>query len=1144
MTTTPTALSSPSDKVSFGNKEIPSLFPYQLKRRDSFYHREHPKDLKPDHAKYKSYWLEQLRYYIEGRWINDEGTWVYMMPKLYYFVNYTRIYDENRRLIHPRLRDIEWIIFTYFLCMDGFSGFEGDHEFTCHHLIKEMEDGKKLDAIDRSLVPENCKKKDGSWKTYIDPWNYLTRHYLIENPAKEPLGLPLYDNPRKNAIILGCHAKGTKIRMYDGSLKNIEEVIEGDLVMGRDSKPREVVETYYGWDDLYEVKQSHGLPYTCNSQHELRLLRTQFKNKKRKKELRRKEVDVQTKDYYEGQENSKIYSRKYSSVDSELINYPRRELKLHPYFMGLWCGDGFTGYKKICGAISDTETLEWLKNYAESEDRFSYSLSYEHGGVGQSTWRFRLKDSTMSTKNNWWSNNFKGRDKYIHEDYLINSRENRLELLAGLIDSDGTYDYNKNCYVFCNANYNLIKQVFILCKSLGFKTKIAEIGKRSGFHSKNPKDKYNVIIWGNIMSIPCRIERKKAKENSHISKRGSNRKSISVEKVGYGEYFGIKVDGDNLYLLEDYTVTHNCRGISKSMCTFVGDFTHEFLTGGIHTIDELSHINSQMNFGMGCADSRQLDRSVANIKAFYDNMPGQYEYEDNVYMGPLYKKVQGAWKTGGKIQHIVKRRDQTVKISGSILQMMALTPDKTKVGAGDRFRRIYVEEIGFLSEAFEVFRSNKDSMLIGGHKVGSFVGLGTGGSIKSIQEPKTIFERVDAYDVFGIPNYWKNPDKKIGLFIPAYYASEKYKDKQGNTNIAKAYEAIMKKRDRLRVEVDADSYESEIMFNPVTPDEMLRPSGGSVLPKQAAAKQLDNLEVFDIFRNRAMIGDLQYNAVERRGVEFKKDLSGKKKPIIKWEATAVETNSEGAVIIYEQPGEIIPDGLYYVIYDPVQKSGSGSSYNSILVYKNFYRGPEDSLFDTVVAEWIGRKERLEDNYHMVIKFAKYFNAKIFPETNVAGFVEWCNSNNYYSLLESDGTWFLKQELNSKSNKSQYYKVGFQMQKREKDWALRKLRDWLLDIKRHDPVTGVPILRTMDWIFSPRILEEIIGYSEEDDYNFDHISSLLGLMILIGKLGKEPIDLEEDEDIKVPNELQAYHDMLRRQQLTLAAQPRRSKFLSY
>lgn len=732
------------------------LFPYNIKDLNNFYDRDHPVAISNKSLRYEKYWYDFLTNCIEGKWVYDEGTWVFMPPKLYMYINYAKIPDEDRNIIKPRLRDIEWILFTYLLCVEGFSGFEKDEEYTCHTLVKRLENGEKLDAVQLSKIPDNAKKKDGGYKTYIDAWEYLTNHYLLEEPCEEPLGQPLYDNEKYNGIILSC------------------------------------------------------------------------------------------------------------------------------------------------------------------------------------------------------------------------------------------------------------------------------------------------------------------------------------------------------------------RGIGKSLSCFVGDFIHEFLTSGIKSIEDIGRINNRLLFAMGSADSRQLDRSISNIKAFYDNQPGYYkppnDKEKPTY-GAFYKRIQGQWETGGEVEHIVKNKDGTTDILGSSIQMVALTKDRKKVGAGDRFRRIYIEEFGFLANAIDVHGANKDSLRIGGTRVGSAIYLGTGGDMEAIREPKKMFENPDAYDVFGIPNFWSNPKKKIGLFIPWYYQNEDYKDPQGNTMLDLAYKRCVKERTELRQELDSKSYEMEVQFNPLTPDEMLRPSNRGYLPRVEAGKQLAKIEGFDLFQKRAMIGRVEYDLSSPTGVRFVKDMEGKLNPILDYGGDEDKLNKNGAFIMYEQPSLTPPEDLYWVLYDPARKSGDGESFHSILVYKGFYVGGERTMYDTIVAEWIGRKERLNDNYELVIKIAKLFNAKIFPEINVAGFVEWCDTNNYYTMLEGDA-YRLEKEISPGSKRS-YYRVGCNMTPRKKTWSLKKLRDWCVEIKERDPVSGVPTVTTMDWIFSPRILNEIIFYNDDD--NFDHISSLLLLMVLINKLEGHEVDLEDNEE---------------------------------
>jgi len=778
-----------------------SLFPYQIKDVNLFYHRNHPKNLHPHSAKFIQYWTDFRNKCIEGLWVNDNGTWVYMMPKLFFYINYVKVtINKTRDFLPPRLRDNEWIFFSYIMCYDGFSGFVGDKEFTCHDYIRRIEecadprredsDKEPLDDIELSLIPESCKKEDGTYKKYVDPWHYLTRHYLVENKTDKPLGEALYENSIQNGFAL-------------------------------------------------------------------------------------------------------------------------------------------TG-----------------------------------------------------------------------------------------------------------------------------------------------------------------------------------------------------------------------RGMAKSYNFIVGDFLHEFLFNGIKKASDIKKVNDKLLFGLGASDGEYLKKSLKNVSVFYDKMPGQYTFSDSTkpkYMGPFYKKLQGTWKIAEETTHIVKYKNGSSFIESSTVYPSILTVDRSKVGAGDRFRRIYLEEVGFMGNLLEVHSANRDSLKSEGYKVGSAVYLGTGGDLQNIKGPKMIFDNPKTYDIFGIPNYWENPNKKIGLFIPSHYVEGKYKDKNGNTNLKLAHENLLKQRKKNAITMDSVSYDSDISFNPMEPREILRSNSGSILPKKEAQDQLSKLDIFDIFKKRAQIGEFKFDPLEPRGVGWYKDMSNVLRPILDFGMDATPGfNKDGAWIIYEQPPTYIPDGLYWIIYDPAKKSGDGESYHSILVYKSFFIGNEKTLYDTIVAEIICRKETLNDNYIEVIKAAKYFNAKIFPEISVAGFVEWCKSNKYWGLLEEDA-YLIEKEINPDGKRS-YYRVGFDMSNaRKKNWCFRRLRDWLLETKENDPITGVPSIKTMDWIFSKRILNEITQY--EDDGNFDHISSLLGLMILIGKLhgsdvAKIPTEDEiEDEDIK-------YLKSLEQQYAETGSKYTGSKFLKY
>lgn len=92
-----------------------------------------------------------------------------------------------------------------------------------------------------------------------------------------------YNLTHKRGIILwgppGCHAAGTKVIMYDGSKKNVEDVKIGDFLMGPDSKPRKVLDLCRGKDEMYEVTPTKGDSFVVNGHHILSLHKSHSEDK-------------------------------------------------------------------------------------------------------------------------------------------------------------------------------------------------------------------------------------------------------------------------------------------------------------------------------------------------------------------------------------------------------------------------------------------------------------------------------------------------------------------------------------------------------------------------------------------------------------------------------------------------------------------------------------------------------------------------------------------------------------------------------------------------------------------------------------------------------------------------------------------------
>lgn len=344
-----------------------------------------------------------------------------------------------------------------------------------------------------------------------------------------------------------CEAVGTPVLMFDGRIKKVEEIKVGDLLMGVDSTPRKVTAVHRGWDDhMYRIDQSKGDSYTVNSRH----INTCIRIDKRGSCLEDHEKHIVDIDMPTLLSYSQDFINKNIRTFKVSWEFPYKKVKVDPYFLGLWLGDGRSNKPMIIN--KDKEVIDFLKEYSESLGLYCRSYKdidhylVERGGFGS---KDKNKNCLyyMMDYYNLFDN------KHIPDDYLYNSKDIRIKLLAGLLDSDGTSCCNS--YSFSNFNKRLLKDVHKLCNSLGFRTVL-------------DTKSLCVRISGKIDEIPVKIERKKIKydwKNKQNTKdwgtidgiTPSVVSSIKITDVGRGEYVSITTDGDHRFLLGDGTVTHN-----------------------------------------------------------------------------------------------------------------------------------------------------------------------------------------------------------------------------------------------------------------------------------------------------------------------------------------------------------------------------------------------------------------------------------------------------------------------------------------------------------------------------------------------------------------------------------------------------------
>lgn len=333
----------------------------------------------------------------------------------------------------------------------------------------------------------------------------------------------------------GCHIKGTKVLMYDGSIKNVEDITKGDLLMGDDSTPRIVEKLYNGEDQLYKITLSNGDYQIVNSRHPVYFKKYDW-NK-----------GIYTEHTLTAPELMEIKNlNKGYYIPKALINFPHIPVNINPYFLGLWLGDGDASRLDI--ANEDKEVLDWLRNNYDGYIKdLKQSSTCKVFHISKKTHVYNKLFIDYNLFNN----------KHIPKDYRINDSNTQLQVIAGLIDSDGTYNSKKNFFEITQRHdrKHILDDIKFMCECNGLKCSMTS---RLGTGKKKGVLHYRLRISGNVSIIPTKIERKKGTQvNSFRSKKCWNNYTFKVEPYDVGEYYGFTIDKNHLFVLGDLTVTHN-----------------------------------------------------------------------------------------------------------------------------------------------------------------------------------------------------------------------------------------------------------------------------------------------------------------------------------------------------------------------------------------------------------------------------------------------------------------------------------------------------------------------------------------------------------------------------------------------------------
>lgn len=270
------------------------------------------------------------------------------------------------------------------------------------------------------------------------------------------------------------------------------------------------------------------------------------------------------------------------------VQFPAAELAVDPYLVGAWLGDGFTKSGSICAGLSDADEMRgllqevWPLPVKRTDDArgvavFSFPRDASLCKRGHSDFVPTVKDSIRCRAcgtgkaegeviNGSLGDLLAGlgllRNKRIPAAYAMASVDQRLALLQGLMDTDGTVHQKRSELRITLTRRELAEDVLTLVRSLGIKAHWHESPARLVFRDEHGekvrKDcgtAYSVTFRTDLPVF--RLARKKAIQPK-VSFRAGFSYIKEIRPVESAEAQCIRVDSpDHTYLVGDYIVTHN-----------------------------------------------------------------------------------------------------------------------------------------------------------------------------------------------------------------------------------------------------------------------------------------------------------------------------------------------------------------------------------------------------------------------------------------------------------------------------------------------------------------------------------------------------------------------------------------------------------
>ena len=340
------------------------------------------------------------------------------------------------------------------------------------------------------------------------------------------------------------------VLLYDGRFKPIGDIMVGDIVASVDGKGSVVTGHFpQGKKPVYRVTFSDGRFVDAGLDHQWEVCNRKWQSPR----------VMTTRELIEKIKQPSFKSRLFIPNHSSDFGVDQN-LTIHPYLLGVLIGNGsFTG-----GGVKLSTNQEHILNKINSmllgcrlvED-FAKPRSGSKGrdfrisgdGYGGNKVLSELKSIGLHGK--------KSIEKFIPENYLSASKEARIDLIRGLIDTDGSVGKNGSM-MYSTSSEKLCNDFALLARSLGAYATISSKIPTYTYNGETRKGQRSYCIhiscdnYGEFVTVPSK------KIHVNIKQNTSNLNIESIEYQGESECSCISVSHPRaLYLTKDYIVTHN-----------------------------------------------------------------------------------------------------------------------------------------------------------------------------------------------------------------------------------------------------------------------------------------------------------------------------------------------------------------------------------------------------------------------------------------------------------------------------------------------------------------------------------------------------------------------------------------------------------